>query len=252
MSAQLQAHLSLLRYAARTDTLERLHESIEAEIARMVDEIRRAEEIGPEEYAEHVNETSRLLIEELLGVAMTAAQVYLTGIRCRVVGLANAYRREVKTELTLGGIPALDPSEEKGYCLFKYTCEPQCQSGYTPIEAINAIANYWKHHKEWPTTWTFGSEWSSLEWNEEKKGIYKKTIEIVTALGMARSGVWNMQVAVKELGAEGDSYDLGPVRHVLRRWTASLLREIEVQIMAAPKRMSLPSNEFPPMSHRPV
>jgi hypothetical protein len=240
MSFRVQAHFALLRFVAKTDRLEDLHHPIEGEIKRALERIRRAERMGPEEYVDHVNETSGLLIEELLGLAFAAAQVFLTAVKTRFVALARAYHQEFGAELTLGGMAGFGgKSEKNGYSLFKYTGEPPTQASFTAIEAINAVANYWKHHEEWPRTLKPHGKWCKIVWNDKKaNNIQKRTIEIARALGMSPSGgVWNLQEAVKKLGVRRD-FDLTPVRRSLQAWAASLLKETEGQISAANKASS--------------
>ena len=236
MSLVVQMLFTLARLAANTDRLEDLHHPIEGEIKRALDEIGRAKRRGPEEYVDHVNETNRLLIEGLLGVAIAAAQVFLTAVRTRFVALARAYHQEFRTELTLGGMAVLNgPSDMNGYRLFEYTGEPSSQAPFTPIEAINAVANYWKHHEEWPRTLEPDGAWLTTVWNDKTaRGNQKRTIQIVRALGMSLSGVWNLQKAVKALGVRR-CHDLTPVRRRLQAWAASLLKETEAQISVAKK-----------------
>jgi len=213
-----------------------LHHPIQGEIKRTLDRIGRAERMGPEEHIDHVNETSRLLIEELLGVAFAAGQVFLTAVRTRFVALARAYHQEFGTELTLGGMAGFGgPSDIDGYRLFKYSGKPPTQKSFTAIEAINAVANYWKHHEEWPRTLKPRGKWLKTVWNDKTaKRNQKRTIQIVRGLGMSPSGVWNLQKAVKALGGRRE-YDLTPVRRTLQAWAASLLKETEAQISVANK-----------------
>ena len=234
MGFRVRAHFELLRFAAKIEMLEAVHHPIEGEIKRALDEIRRAGRTGSEEYAEHVSETSRLLIEELLGVAMAAAQVFLTAVRTRFVALARAYYQEFGMELTLGGMTfRANRGEIDGYRLFKLTGRLSTQVPFTPIEAINAVANYWKHHEEWPKTLKLDDEWRAIVWDDGKaKAIQKRAIQIVGALGMASSGVWNLQKAVKALGVRRN-HDLTPVRRRLQVWAKSILKETEVQISVA-------------------
>jgi hypothetical protein len=228
---QVRALLSLARHDANISRIEDVHLPIESGIKWALDEISRAERKGPEEYADQVNETNLLLIEELLGVALAAAQVYLTVIRTRFVDLAYAYNRAFQTERTVGGKPVLKKQgNKKGFNLFKdtgYTDEPSSPATYTPIQAINAAANYWKHHEEWLCALNSAG---TLVWNDQCKNKQQQdTIKIVHQLGMSQSGVWNLQRAVKKLGVE-NFYDLTPVRRELREWAVSLLKQTEKNI----------------------
>lgn len=65
---------------------------------------------------------------------------------------------------------------------------------------MNAVANYWKHHDEWPEKYV-PAHWPGVgEVRERRWDIAnankdtQKTIEIVTAIGMRPDGL-NMQAA---------------------------------------------------------
>jgi hypothetical protein len=214
------------RLTANADRIDRLHGPVELEIKRASDEIRHAEQMESEEYADHVAETNRELIEELLGVALVSAQVFLTSVRNRFIALAPAYREDFKDELALDGKPV---SKD-----MVFTCGEKLSSkvAFTDIEAINALANYWKHHDEWPKGWKEDGEWCVAVWSDQASKLQKKTIEVVTVLGMAPARVWNLQKAVEALGVE-EYHELAPVREKLAAWADSLLNKAAAQIRKA-------------------
>ena len=71
------------------------------------------------------------------------------------------------------------------------------ESKYTGIEAINAVANYWKHHEEWPRCSEQNGECLVSAWNRDNR----RTVEIVTSLGMSPSLTGNMRTAASAPGA---------------------------------------------------
>ena len=93
---------------------------------------------------------------------------------------------------------------------------------------MNAVANYWKHHDEWPErvdqarSIEFG-ETPVPHWDTSKvnKGE-QKTIELVTAIGMWPNRSINMQVAADALGI-AELWDLSPLRKNLDDWARCLL-----------------------------
>lgn len=203
------------------------------EIKKLWNEIRRAERQGPEEYAELVNEDNRELIEEFLGVGVAVGQVFMTVVRKRCVAIARAYRSERGKDLTLARVPLLkSPKDVNGYSIFGYTGKRSARSPLPPIGAINALANFWKHHVEWPSRWVpdRDGEWLGLAWDQDgAQGNQKQTMQSVVKLGAARSGVWNLHVALKRLGVRKDD-DLGPIRRILQAWAGSIVKEFEAQI----------------------
>jgi hypothetical protein len=226
MSDRVQMLFEVARLVANVDRIERMHGPIELEIKRASDEITRAEQEEPEEYADRVTESNRELIEELLGVALVSAQVFLTSVRSRLVALATVYRQDLGSELAFEG-KALGGAPKD----MLFTCGDRLSPEvmFTDIEAIDALANYWKHHDEWPKGWEQDGEWSVAVWSDKASKLQKKTIEVVTALGMAPAGVWNLQRAVEALGVERH-HDLAPIRRRLAAWADSLIKKAAVQI----------------------
>jgi hypothetical protein len=77
--------------------------------------------------------------------------------------------------------------------IFKFADDLSPEISFTRIGAIYAVANYWKHHEERPKGWREGDKSRLIVWNEnEDKGYQRRTLEIVTALGMSQEGIWNL------------------------------------------------------------
>ncbi|MCC5902749.1 MAG: hypothetical protein JJT87_12595 [Halomonas sp.] len=84
------------------------------------------------------------------------------------------------------------------------------------IEAINAIANYFKHYHEWPEGWI----------EQQAKKTQKNTILTVKKLGFSEGELTdNMVRSLSLLGIYGT--DLGKLCHIVSDWRESLPRLFE-------------------------
>ncbi len=133
--------LSLLRIHAQSDTLERLHRAVEREIRAASRAIQRA--TRNEDLVEAIMGDEILTIEELLGLAFVAAQSFITLIRTELIAVNNVHLRYLKSPLSFAG--------SNGYDALKLA--PMLPAANcSEVEAINAVANYWKHSEEWPVS----------------------------------------------------------------------------------------------------
>jgi hypothetical protein len=155
-----------------------------------------------------------------LGVALVAAQAQLTSVRTAILEVSSIAARANQSP-----IPFLESG--KGYDLFRLFNDVMPTRQFFRMEAINAIANYWKHHEEWPTKTTPRSDAIDLEWDPETAGRQSQsTIGVVTALGMSCRGTQNIQEALRTIGVS-DPSDLALLRAWIDDWSDSVLREAE-------------------------
>ncbi len=80
-------------------------------------------------------------------------------------------------------------------------------TGLTTIVLIDAVANYFKHHYEWPDEWTGSSRAHA-------------TIDIVRKLGFEPNHEGNLSHAVRELGMTES--DLSPMSTMIQEWRERL------------------------------
>jgi hypothetical protein len=217
MTKELRARITLrlLAVKGRGETLERLHRSIESEIADSIKRIDRAG-AGNDDYAEAVSEEECLAIEELLGLAFVAAQSFINAIRTELVAVASVYTYDFGKALSFAPDPKLDALKLSP--TFALT-------NVSIVETINAVANYWKHSEEWPLgEETAGGRIRTI-WNTSSlKGIQKTSVAIAINLGLEPNSSGNMRTAATALGmVEYD--DLSPIRQVLTDWAAVLLEK---------------------------
>jgi hypothetical protein len=88
-------------------------------------------------------------------------------------------------------------------------------TGLSAIVLIDAVANYFKHHYEWPDEWAGPSR-------------AQTTIDIVRKLGLEPNDEGNLPRAVRELGmTEGD---LSPMSMLIQEWRERLATHLRNQL----------------------
>lgn len=207
--------------------LGQLHEPIERSIRSMYEDTESItyDEAYPYD-SDFGDEQER--IEDLLGVAFVAAQVYLTTVRTSMLRRSEILQKRK-------GSPLSFITDPKAYDIFNCDnpTEPKSQQSY--VRVVNAVANYWKHHDEWPErvdqarSIEFG-ETPVPRWDISKvnKGA-QTTIELVTAIEMWPNRSINMQVAADALGIV-ELWDLSPLRKNLDDWARCLLKRAHEEL----------------------
>lgn len=88
-------------------------------------------------------------------------------------------------------------------------------TGLSEIVLIDAVANYFKHHHEWPKDWAA----------EGAKGLERRTIEFVLALGFTPGDHQNnLEAALHGLGV--NSSTMGSLASKIQRWRETLAQSI--------------------------
>jgi hypothetical protein len=88
-------------------------------------------------------------------------------------------------------------------------------SGLSRIVLIDAVANYFKHHYEWPDEWVGPSR-------------AQTTIDAVRTLGMEPNNEYNLSRAVQALGMT--ETDLTPMSATIQVWRQRLATHIRGQL----------------------
>lgn len=213
--------LSLLRINSQSETLERLHRAIEREIRAASRAIERASRGG--DLVEAIVGEEALAVEELLGLAFVAAQSFITLIRTELIAVN-------KSHLLYLGSPLTFASDAKAYGALKIgsmLTAAKCSE----VEAINAIANYWKHSEEWPVVQSVGR--LPEVWDLNAFQANKRTAQIVIALGLKPDSDGNLRRAANALGVV-DFEDLSPLRDILKTWATELLKKARVEFGVRP------------------
>src|SRR5262249_36782714 len=82
------------------------------------------------------------------------------------------------------------------------------KTGLSKIVIINAVANYFKHHYEWPDGWVGASP------------KQQPTIDLLLRLGLLPNGDHNLDTAVRELGV--NTHDMAPLSVLVLQWRERL------------------------------
>jgi hypothetical protein len=88
-------------------------------------------------------------------------------------------------------------------------------TGLSTIVLIDAVANYFKHHYEWPDDWTGSSRGQA-------------TIDVVRKLGLEPGEEDNLSHAAQELGMTGS--DLSPLSTLVQEWRERLAAYLRKQL----------------------
>jgi hypothetical protein len=220
---RLAAALSLLRQATKIDTLKHLHGAIEAEIEKSFLEIDEAKKKEDQDLMDIIVDEECDKIEELLGLAFVSAQSFINTVRTRTITLVkiceedSGVRLKVAPEpLSLGILTTDQPISST--------------SPYTAVEAIDAVANYWKHFEEWQTIEKKHGRRLVTIWNaKSKRAVQRRTIEIVTRLGLTAGSTGNLRHAAAALGATRYE-NLSPIRLILQKWAAALYKKTAAEV----------------------
>jgi hypothetical protein len=211
--ARIAALLVVVRRAATNDMLDRVHAVVEQEMKTVSTGIK---ELGRD--SESLDDELDL-IEDLLGLAFVVAQTSITHFRTRLEMLSQACNES--------GIPLSFGTGKKE--LFKLGKPINAALPMTPIEAINAVANYWKHAEKWVIAESTKDNKLVWTWDTGVKKPEKETVDIVTAMGIRPSSTGNLRIAAKVIGIT-DFNNLSPMREKLRNWAASLYETARAEI----------------------
>jgi hypothetical protein len=223
-SYRLDALLRLVRLTANTDAVEQLHAAIEREIAVSSRRIDRARAKRDEEYLGVVVDDECDHIEELLGMAFVAAQTFIMRFRSRIAWASGVLQQEFKTALSF--FNASKPNE-----VLARGNPVRVNSAHTEIETINAVANYWKHQEDWPTTEEARGGRIGTVWDVKSPTLrrYGRTIEVVISIGMTPGCTGNLRTAAEVLGVT-DYADLAHIRDKLSAWAEDLSEATRLEI----------------------
>jgi len=142
-----------------------------------------------------------LFIDDLLGCAFVAAQSYITRVTSRLEALHKHAKREGHCLKTTNG-------SKEG--LRKACSNTVGGTPYTEIQVINAFANYFKHHEEWPPKWK----------NATRRNV-QETIRVIQAVGVTKNASDNYRKGLAALGIHR-VFDVYTIADILAQWQAKL------------------------------
>lgn len=200
-------HLDLARIQARSTSLERVLESLSNAVSEGAKAIAAASASGDEDGFEAIGDEESGVMEGLVGTAFVVAQTHITGIVSSIVRL-HEYSAAHGTQLTT--------SNGKKAGVVQLESAHVAASGFTRIQVIDALANYFKHSDEWKLPW------SNLA------GQSLKTAEVIIAIGGEENCTGNLRRGLKILGIDKDLLDL--LHREVASWGERIIALYELEL----------------------
>jgi hypothetical protein len=207
--------LSVLRIDISSKTLDTLHRAIESEIVRSN---HRAE--GNEALIDDESD----LLEELLGLAFVANQVFINRICTRMLMLNQIFQED-------SGRPLTFMCSNNIFEILKRGKRLRNKSKLYMVEAMYALANFWKHSDEWRTCEVKKGTRVKTGWDisQMRSKSDKRTAEIATALGLSPGSTGNLRRAAEAFGIS-DFQNLRPIRDTLQQWADDLHKAARAEL----------------------
>lgn len=137
-------HLKLIRLSFQYDVLSSTLNAQQNAIGATEAIVAEALNSGNEDYIEATSDEQSEIVESLLGCSFVAAQAYITYVVSHIKAL---HRTAKKNKISLSSA-----SDSKRNIMT--TSSPIVgTTTITSVEAINALANYYKHNDEWKSDW---------------------------------------------------------------------------------------------------
>ena len=153
-------------------------------IQRCVERVENAAAVGSDEYAEIIAEQKGETIESLLGSAFVVCQTHIT----RVVADIRTLHRLASNGAE--GRPAVElattTAHKREVILFG---SPRIDgTNITEVQAMDALANYFKHRDEWVR------DWANLT------GQSGRTVAVIQPIGLEQGASGNLRTGAETLG----------------------------------------------------
>jgi len=219
----MTACLELVDMAVNDQALDDLYSVLEREIASSSRRVEVASRSG-DEWLQEIEDHESERIERLLGWAFLAAQTFITTVRMRLKWLSDVCNKEDGG--CLSSVTTWSHQE-----VFRSAERMRNHPSYTEIEVINAVANYWKHHDEWPTRLEHNDACLVRVWDLLQMKNHRLTVEIVTAIGMSPASTGNLFEACEALGVAIPG-GLFAIRRKLDNWATSLQKKARSEVTA--------------------
>jgi hypothetical protein len=144
------------------------------------------------------------VISLLIGSVFVLAQTAIT----QSVSIVIAIRRAA-------GNPSWLPA--KRIEIMKLEAPIHKHTGLSELILFDSIANYFKHHHEWPD-----------DWSSSGSGTQAKTIETVATLGLSAGNSGNLECALRELGYE--TRELDRIGENIQAWRERLAANLRKRL----------------------
>jgi len=197
-------HIGLVREA-----LSALGEGVRR-CAKRIDE---ADASGHAEYADAVTDEECDVIETLLGSAFTVCQTHIAKV---VSDVKTLHRLAGKGSKGKSGVRLTTTNGEKTD-IMRLGCTQVGSSGVSLVQALDALANYFKHREEWI------GDWASLS------GHAAKTAPTITLLGLQKGSTGNLRRGAKLLGNTGFD-NMNAFANILEEWHKEVMAMYEKEL----------------------
>jgi len=199
---RLNRYTSYIRYIGQDDseTLENILRTLGKAALHAEQRIANVSKTHDDEDITEVVAEETMFIEDILGCAYVAAQSYITRVTSRI--------RWLHTRLEHDG-HCLTTTNCKKSALLKAHNDTVLGTCYNQVEVINAFANYYKHHEQWPTKWD----------NADNKS--KQTVAVIREVGADENSSDNCREGLTALGID-HVFDVYKMANILVQWHANL------------------------------
>ena len=228
--------------------MERVLRPIRSGIQECIDIIEKAGKSGDEEYAQAVADDEVEVIEGLLGAVFVVCQTEIERVTRHVELLhmhaSNVQRPKGPVKLTTTGVGKGD--------VMAFGSPPVGTSTVNEIQALNAVANYFKHRLAWSPDWaktlaaanpvpppapapkgkTKGKTKSKKPKVNHKDKQTAATIRALQAIGLEQGSTGNLRTAAEALGNAGYT-DIDKIVGILRTWEGNVFKAYVSELKAA-------------------
>jgi hypothetical protein len=192
--------------------------------------IDKASASGNEDYAQAVADDEVEVIEGLLGAAFVVCQTQIERVTHAVELL---HRHASKVQPPKGPVKLTTTGKNKGDVL-TFGSAMIGASGVTEAQALNAVANYFKHRESWPYDWSkfiagVGAQGKKADNRDKQTAATMKTLQ---ALGLQHGSTGNLRTAAEALG-NADYADVDRFTDALRTWQTNVFKAYETELAAA-------------------
>lgn len=156
------------------------------------------------------------IIEELLGVAFVACQAYITSI---VSGIKRLHKRAHKRHSI-----QLTTTDGTKTSVMRHGFAAHAGTLWSPIEVIDAFANYYKHSDQWSVE---GVDWDKPETHGRTDRA--RTIAVIRSAGTERRSPGNLRTGAEYLGNQ-DYHNMSVFSEHLSAWRKGLVHAYEAEL----------------------
>lgn len=187
--------LHLLNSAVDNDTYATVLNMLAKGVKAATDRIEKAEQEGPDDYADAVVDDETEIIESLLGTTYVLCQAQITAVTHAAL---RARKQALSDRLPFSafGDKSHDPR----------SLGDQFDAQYSKIEVLWALANYFKHREEWNR-----SIW------DNPTGPAEFTVPVLLAARLQKSSTGNLRTGAEALG-NPDYSNMTVFEDIVRRW----------------------------------